>query len=94
MKNLDTLKTIAPEIAAHIEATYADNSAALVDVPSPHTLARDVAARWPGLGAAFYTMVAEAAREALVGERESPIALPSVAPALAGLINSKDSSWF
>lgn len=95
MTNLDTLRAISPEIAAHIEATYADNTTALLDVLSPHALAHTVADRWPGLGAAFYRLVAEAAREALTGHpRETAPVLPTVTPALSGLINGKDSSWF
>jgi len=95
MKNLNAIRTINADIADYIERTYADISAALIDVPSPHALAHQIAANYPGLGAAFYRMVAEAAREALSGgEREEASAPPSVSPSLAGLINSKDSSWF
>lgn len=75
---LNELREIAPEIAAHIEATY-HNDAVLLDVPSPHHLAHQVADRWPGLGAAFYRLVADAARECLIGAAlPEPSGLPRV----------------
>jgi len=95
MTNLDTLKGINGEIAAFIERAYADTGASLLDVPSPHALAHTVAANYPDLGAAFYHLVAEAAREVLIGgERDAPATIPHVTGALAGLVDSKDSSWF
>lgn len=67
IKNMNELRSIAPEIAAHIEDIYHDD-AVLLDVPSPHHMAHQVAERWPGLGASFYRLVADAARECMIGE--------------------------
>lgn len=78
MSKIAELVSIAPDIAAHIERTYADSGAALLDVPSPHVLAHQVAATHPGLGAAFYRLVADAARECLVGPARAAPVLPSL----------------
>lgn len=92
---INTIRTISPEIAAYIESVYADIAAAIIDLPSPHGVAHTVAANYPGLGAAFYLMVAEAAREVLTGgEREAAPVLPTVNAALANLIDTKDAGWF
>jgi hypothetical protein len=92
---INDIRNISPDIAAYIVSVYADSSASLIDVPSPHALAHQIAANYPGLGAAFYRMVAEVAREVLTGrERETAPSLPTVSGALAGLINTKDAGWF
>lgn len=100
MSNTTHLQNISAEIANHIATYYAglSDDMSLLDIIPPHAMARQIAANYPDLGAAFYHIVELAAREALnarLGLVESPHAdLPPVSPALAGLIGSKDSSWF
>jgi hypothetical protein len=97
---MNELRTISAEIADHITAYYANLSddVLLLDVVLPHAMTHQIAASYPGLGAAFYRMVEAAAREALDARIgwvvRPPCDLPPVSPALAGLIGSKDSSWF
>lgn len=97
---LNELKTISLEIATYIEQYYAniEDSATLLDITLPHAMAHQIAANYPGMGATFYRMVEAVAKEALdarIGWAPShPADHPRVSPALAGLINSKDSSWF
>jgi len=97
---LHELKAISPEIATYIERYYAElpDSTPLLDVLSPHAMAHRIAETHPDLGAAFYRLVEQAAREcfdARIGWMPSvPAEMPRVSPALGGLINSKDSSWF
>ena len=97
---MNELRAISAEIADYIADYYAtlDDSAALLDVVMPHAMTDQIAANYPGLGAAFYRLVETAAKEAItarIGLIDQPAAaLPPVSPALAGLIGSKDSSWF
>mgnify|MGYP001604298969 CR=1 FL=1 len=97
---MDTLRGISPEIADYIASYYAGlpDSVTLLDTAMPHAMAHQIAAAYPSLGAAFYRMVEAAAREALDARigwmPPTPSELPSISPALAGLIGSKDSSWF
>jgi hypothetical protein len=98
---MNELRSINTEIADYIASYYADvpDSATLLDIVLPHAMAHQIAQSHPGLGAAFYRLVASAARDALdlrIGwlPPSPPANLPSVSPALAGLISSKDSSWF
>jgi len=97
---MNELRTISADIADYIANYYAGlaDDVAFLDVTMPHAMAHQIAASYPGLGAAFYRMVEAAAKEALnarlgLVERAS-VELPSISPALAGLIGSKDSSWF
>ncbi len=97
---MNELRSISADIADHIANYYAQlpDDATLLDIIPPHAMAHQIAALYPGLGAAFYRMVEAAAREALdlrIGLLPAQAAeLPSVSPTLAGLIGSKDSSWF
>lgn len=97
---MNELRAISAEIADHIANYYAQlpDSATLLDIIMPHAMGHQIAANYPGLGAAFYRLVEVAAREALdlrIGWLPAQAAdHPSVSPALAGLIGSKDSSWF
>lgn len=96
---MDELRSISPEIAEEIAAYYRDlpDTTAFLDMVTPANMAHKVAANHPNLDTSFYRMVEAAAREAFnarMGWTEAkPVVLPSI-PALAGLINSKDSSWF
>ena len=98
---MNELRAISAEIADYIAAYYAaiPDSALLLDITLPHQMAHQIAANYPGLGAAFYRLVEVAAREALdqrIGwlPAAPPADIPPISPALAGLIGSKDSSWF
>lgn len=101
MTAANELHTISAEIADYVANYYAalTDDTALLDVVLPHAMGRQIAASYPGLGAAFYRLVEAAAKEALDARigwlpATPPSEPPPVSPALAGLIGSKDSSWF
>lgn len=86
---MSELRGISAEIADYIANYYATlaDDVAFLDVTMPHAMTHQIAANYPGLGAAFYRLVEAAAKEALharLGWVDSPVTdLPSISPALA-----------